>query len=51
MGDGADLIARLQRICGSDYVLTHEHALATYRSDGLGQYRQTPVAAVLPGSA
>jgi glycolate oxidase len=51
MGEGADLIARLQGICGSDYVLTHEHALATYRSDGLGQYRQTPAAAVLPGTA
>jgi len=51
MADGADLIARLERICGSDYVLTHEHALATYRSDGLGQYRQTPVAAALPGTA
>ncbi len=32
-------------------MLTHEHALATYRSDGLAQYRQTPVAAVLPGTA
>jgi glycolate oxidase len=51
MGDGADLIASLEGICGSDYVLTHEHALATYRSDGLGQYRQTPAAAVLPGTA
>jgi glycolate oxidase len=51
MGEGADLIARLERICGSEYVLTHEHALATYRSDGLAQYRQTPVAAVLPGTA
>jgi glycolate oxidase len=51
MGEGADLIARLNGICGSEYVLTHEHALATYRSDGLGQYRQTPAAAVLPGTA
>jgi glycolate oxidase len=51
MGQGADLTARLEQICGSEYVLTHEHALATYRSDGLGQYRQTPVAAVLPGTA
>jgi glycolate oxidase len=51
MGDGADLTARLEGICGSDYVLTHEHELATYRSDGLGQYRQTPAAAVLPGTA
>jgi glycolate oxidase len=46
-----DLMARLQGICGANYVLTHEHALATYRSDGLAQYQQTPVAAVLPGTA
>jgi glycolate oxidase len=45
-----ELIARLQEICGSEHVLTHPHALATYRSDGLAQYQQTPVAAVLPGS-
>jgi glycolate oxidase len=51
MSDGAEVIARLEQICGSDYVLTHEHTLATYRSDGLAQYRQTPVAAVLPGTA
>src|SRR3984957_16093992 len=51
MGDGADLIARFREICGDQHVLTHEHALATYRSDGLAQYRQTPVAAVLPGTA
>jgi glycolate oxidase len=50
MPSGADLIARLQGICGSQYVLTHEHALATYRSDGLAQYQQSPVAAVLPGT-
>src|SRR6202035_5157154 len=51
MLSGAELIARLQGICGSEYVLTHEHALATYRSDGLAQYQQSPVAAVLPGTA
>ncbi len=45
------LVARLEEICGGDYVLTHPDALATYRSDGLAHYRQTPVAAVLPGSA
>jgi glycolate oxidase len=45
------LIARLQAICGPEYVLTHEHALATYRSDGLAQYRETPAAAVLPATA
>ena len=45
------LIRRLQGICGAEHVLTHDDELATYRSDGLAQYRQTPVAAVLPGSA
>ncbi len=45
------LLARLQGICGAEHVLTHPHALATYRSDGLTHYRQTPVAAVLPDSA
>jgi glycolate dehydrogenase FAD-linked subunit len=47
----AQLISRLERICGAKHVLTHPHALATYRSDGLLHYRQTPLAAVLPGSA
>jgi glycolate oxidase len=51
MATGADLIARLQGICGSEHVLTHPHALETYRSDGLAQYRQSPLAAVLPSSA
>ena len=51
MSSGAALIARLEGICGSDYVLTHPHALATYRSDGLAHLRQMPVAAVLPSSA
>jgi glycolate oxidase len=47
----AELVGRLQKICGTDQVLTHPDALATYRSDGLAHYRQTPLAAVLPGSA
>jgi len=51
MATGADLIARLQSICGSEHVLTHPHTLEAYRSDGLAQYRQSPLAAVLPGSA
>ncbi|HEY2006847.1 MAG TPA: FAD-linked oxidase C-terminal domain-containing protein [Solirubrobacteraceae bacterium] len=46
----AELIERLQGICGREHVLTHEHALATYRSDGLLHYRQTPLAAVLPAN-
>ncbi len=45
------LISRLQEICGHEFVLTHQHELATYRSDGLLHYRQVPVAAVLPGTA
>jgi hypothetical protein len=43
------LTNKLAAICGSQHVLPHRDALATYRSDGLGQYRQTPLAAVLPG--
>jgi glycolate oxidase len=50
MESGAELVARLQRICGAEHVLTHPDALATYRSDGLAHYRQTPLAAVLPAS-
>jgi glycolate dehydrogenase FAD-linked subunit len=50
MDSGADLVARLVEFCGREQVLTHPDALATYRSDGLAQYRQTPLAAVLPGS-
>jgi glycolate oxidase len=51
MESGAELVQRLQAICGAEQVLTHPDALATYRSDGLAQYRQLPLAAVLPGSA
>jgi glycolate oxidase len=50
MQSGAELVARLQGICGAEHVLTHPDALATYRSDGLAHYRQTPLAAVLPAS-
>ena len=51
MVSGAELLARLRGICGAEQVLTHPHALATYRSDGLAHYRQTPLAAVLPATA
>jgi glycolate oxidase len=51
MATGADLIGRLQGVCGAEHVITHPHALETYRSDGLAQYRQSPLAAVLPGTA
>ncbi len=46
----SDLIAPLVEICGREFVLASRHELATYRSDGLLHYRQTPVAAVLPGT-
>jgi glycolate oxidase len=45
------VISRLEEICGREFVLTHQHELATYRSDGLLHYREVPVAAVLPGTA
>jgi len=45
------LISQLQEICGREFVLTHQHELATYRSDGLLHYREVPVAAALPGTA
>jgi FAD/FMN-containing dehydrogenase len=47
----AELIAQLSGICGREYVLTESGELATYRSDGLLHYRQTPLVAVLPGDA
>ena len=45
----SDLISRLQRVAGPDHVLTHEHQLRTYESDGLTQYASLPRAVVLPG--
>ena len=44
-------IDRLQEICGSERVVTHPHAIRTYESDGLLQYRVTPQAVVLPDTA
>ena len=44
------LLSRLAAVCGEEYVLTHPHALATYASDGLAQYHQTPLAVARPGS-
>jgi glycolate oxidase len=52
MPSGAsELTSRLRKICGSEHVLSHAHDLATYRSDGLSHYQQTPVAAALPGTS
>jgi glycolate oxidase len=45
------LVERLEAVCGADHVVRHPHALRTYESDGLLQYRVLPRAAVLPGSA
>ena len=44
------------RSCGvassaAEHVVTHEHQLATYASDGLLQYAVTPGGVVLPGTA
>jgi glycolate oxidase len=50
MDTASQLIARLEAICGLQHVLTHPDALATYRSDGLAHYRETPLAAVLPAT-
>src|SRR3979411_1231881 len=41
----------LRRICTSEHVVVHPHALRTYESDGLLHYRVSPAVAVLPGSA
>ena len=51
MKSGAELVARLREICGTEHVLTQPQELATYRSDALAHYRQEPLAAALPGSA
>ena len=45
------LAARLRDAVGADWCFTQEHQLRTYESDGLLQYRATPGAVVLPGSA
>ena len=45
------LVARLRSIAGDEHVITQEHQLRTYESDGLLQYKASPRAVVLPGSA
>jgi glycolate oxidase len=45
------LADRLAEIAGDEHVITHEHQLATYASDGLLQYAVLPGIVVLPGSA
>src|SRR5437764_9235032 len=51
MPDPVALVDELKSICGEGQVVTHEHQLRTYESDGLLQYRALPRAVVLPGSA
>src|SRR3954453_32583 len=48
--DGS-LVEQLQAVVGAAHVLTDQHQLRTYESDGLLQYAALPRAAVLPGSA
>src|SRR6478672_146585 len=45
------LLEELRVAVGDEHVVTHEHQLRTYESDGLLQYAVTPSAVVLPGSA
>src|SRR5918997_5525465 len=49
-GVAAALVAELRAAVGAEHVVTHEHQLRTYESDGLPQYAVTPGAVVLPGS-
>src|SRR3954454_10022128 len=51
MLDGMQLIDELSAVCGAEQVITHEHQLRTYESDGLLQYRALPRAVVLPETA
>jgi glycolate oxidase len=46
----ATLLGELEAAVGAEHLVTHEHQLRTYESDGLLQYAVTPSAVVLPGS-
>jgi glycolate oxidase len=46
----APLLEELRAAVGAEHVVTHEHQLRTYESDGLLQYAVTPGAVVLPDS-
>src|SRR5436190_16537627 len=46
-----NFLDELNAICGPDHVVTDEHQLRTFDSDGLLQYCALPRAVVLPGSA
>ena len=47
--DLGPLVAEWRRALGDEHVITHEHQLRTYESDGLLQYAVMPGAVVLPG--
>ena len=47
-GLGPAFVDELRRIAGPEQVVTQEHQLRTYESDGLLQYAVTPGAVVLP---
>src|SRR5919198_927938 len=46
----ADLISKLKAITGPEGVIAEPEQLLTYESDGLRQYRATPMLVVLPAS-
>ena len=48
--DLGPLVAEWRAAIGDEHVITHEHQLRTYESDGLLQYAVIPGAVVLPGS-
>ncbi len=48
--DLGPLVDELRAAVGAEHVITHEHQLRTYESDGLLQYAVTPGAVVLPAS-
>jgi glycolate oxidase len=48
--DLGPLVAEWRAALGDEHVITHEHELRTYESDGLLQYAVIPGAVVLPGS-
>jgi len=48
---GNGLIERLRSICGPDRVIAHKDQMRTYESDGLLQYRGSPLAVTLPESS
>ena len=48
--DLGPLVAEWRRALGDEHVITHEHQLRTYESDGLLQYAVTPGAVLLPES-